>query len=348
MKVWKIESEEAYFEQVLKITEEKLKKELSQTNKDLYYEKVIVIPKKKGHRRIIAVNKNIDLYRIQKNICSNFLNNIKLSDVAHGFKKSENYVLYLLPHISFYKNNYYLRLDIKNFFDSIAYDWIQEVIEYYFEENENLTQDNRDKLISYTMQILTNHNKVIPGSVSAPTISNIIFRELDIRLERYCKRFKVKYTRYADDLLFSSESSRLHKDIFLSGITRILSDRKLYINYDKIVRAKDEISLGGYVVSDDIRLSRKKFSAINRVLFFVENNKFENTAEYYKRLNDLLKEQDKKNSLKIYGKYSLINFLAGNRAFIIGVLRYMEDEKYRDKHTKILKRIEVAISKVDT
>ena len=46
-------------------------------------------------------------------------------------------------------------------------------------------------------------NNILPiGFPSSPVISNIIFRKIDILIQKYCENKKIIYTRYADDMLF--------------------------------------------------------------------------------------------------------------------------------------------------
>lgn len=344
MGIWKIEDKQVFLEQILKMKEDKII-EIISNEKEKYYKNTIELPKKDGKRYICCIDKNSNLYQLQKNLCQNFLENIMISDLAYGFVKKLNYADYLYPHVNFYKKNYYLRLDIKNFFDSIDYEVLKSVLSYYFKESDKLSAEEKEKLIEYTLEILTYEKSIVQGAVTSPVISNIVFRSLDIRIARYCRRYGIKYTRYADDLLFSSESKRIYSDMFMSGITRILKSKCFYVNYKKIIRSKEEISLGGYVISDSIRLSRKKLSDINRVLFYLKNNSFENTEEYFYNMNSIFYKQGMKKYIK--GKYELLNFLAGYRSFIISIVKYSDDSRIIDKNKKMIKRIEDAILEID-
>lgn len=343
MKSWKVDNINIFFSDILKIEEKELIEVLKKDKKE-YYENFIKIKKKNGFREICLINKDSELYNLQINICDNFLNNIIISDNAYGFRKNSNYLEYLYPHIDFYKERYYLRLDIENFFGSINNDVLRECLSYYFKINDNLTQESKDKLLDYSMDILTYEGKVIQGAISSPVISNIVFRQIDIRISRYCRKFGIIYTRYADDLLFSSDSNSLYKKSFILGIKKILASKKFSINYNKIKRGYREISLGGYVVSDSIRLSRKKLSNLNRILFYLENNKLHISEDYLNKLNEMIYRQG--GNEKIYSKYHLINYLAGNRSFLISILKYSEDKKYTDKLSEIVDRIEKIILEI--
>ena len=54
---------------------------------------------------------------------------------------------------------------------------------------------------------------------------------------------------------------------FSKGIEKIVGSKEFKINYSKTKRTKGYISLNGFVIDDNIRLSRK-LEGINRVIFF--------------------------------------------------------------------------------
>lgn len=86
---------------------------------------------------------------------------------------------------------------------------------------------------------------------------NIVFRELDIRIQKYCRKYDIIYTRYADDLLFSGYNSILLKKTFYKGIEKIVGSRGFQINYLKTKRAKEYISLNGFVIDNVLGFPEK-------------------------------------------------------------------------------------------
>lgn len=348
MKIWKIETYDVFFDNILNISENKLKKSIKQSEKNNYYADYYDVSKKVGTRRIYSINKKSSLYNVQKQLLNNFLNNIMLADSAYGFVNGRSYIDFLMPHISFYKDNYYLRLDISDFFGSISSSLLEEVLSHYFEVSEKLSEEQKGKLLGYTLNIITNKKRILQGAITSPLISNIVFRQLDIRIQKYCKCLDIEYSRYADDLLFSSKNKNIHSKAFLQRIKEILKSKDFNINNSKTIRSEKEVSLNGYVIGESIRLSRKKLENISRVLFIIENINWKNTEENFKELNNKIKLDLGENGVKFNGKYSLINYLAGNRAFIISVRKYSEDEKFLNKSKKIIDRIEKLIFKMNS
>ena len=330
MRVWKIENEIILYSTILNTTPIELENALKIENKDYYYGNTIQIPKKNGKRIICCVDKENILYSLQKKLTQNFLSNIMLSDCVYGFVEGYNYFDFLNEHTDFWGNKYFLRLDIKSFFDSIDQAQVKKVLTYYIEDNCKVKATILDNIVD----ILLYKGALIQGAPSSPAISNIIFRPIDIRIQKYCSKCGVDYSRYADDLLFSCHRNIIHHSRFICGIKRILTSNGFCLNLKKIVKAQKEISLGGYVVSTDIRLSRNKIKTITRLLYILEHFKEDDYTDFIKNLND--KIQQNKGTQKFNNKFQLVNHLAGYRSFFISAIKYSKNEKYKlQLHKKI-------------
>lgn len=190
------------------------------------------------------------------------------------------------------------------------------------------------------------YNGILPqGAITSPSISNIIFRRIDQRILKYCQSFgsvyfesrklseNIVYTRYADDLLFSSDYLDFSKDLYSFGMIRkILKDSGFRVNDKKVRFGHEEISLSGYVLSKNIHLSRKKLYSINKVIHYF--GKTDNYSSKKYRIKNTLFSVDwiaGINSLKLQDSYGneklfnsptdVMNYLCGYRAFIISVIR---------------------------
>ncbi|MFJ8088872.1 reverse transcriptase family protein [Lysinibacillus sp. NPDC095746] len=213
------------------------------------------------NRDISAINSNTKLYHLQRKLLKNFLNNIPLPNCVCGFVEGKSYLDFLKPHCG---KKYYIRLDIKNFFNSIKSINIAKVLDEYI-QLEN--QEQKQQVIKDICKIVTLNDSLPQGAVTSPQLSNIFFRRLDIRIRNYCRKFKVEYTRYADDMLFSSMEESLHQDFFVNKISKIVKDINLNINKKKVIKSKNKIILNGYVISDKISLSRNKMKKINTFIY---------------------------------------------------------------------------------
>ena len=248
-------------------------------------------------------------------------------ECVFGFRKERSYFDFLVPHISKQSKRYYLRMDISNFFESIQLSDVKESFRYYLDKN--IDEEDKDEICEYFIKIVSYKDKIVQGAITSPAISNLVFRSLDIRITKYCQRFGITYTRYADDLLFSCNRKIIFSYGFQKCIQAILSDKGFTLNLDKTLKYKDEISLNGYVIGENIRLSRKKVSKLNKVLFEVSQSDFV----------ELKNER---------AKYILINKLAGYRAFFINSMKYTGDPIRTEKMANKLNQIERTIDKVRT
>jgi hypothetical protein len=115
-KIWKLDNEDQFYNNIVYKSKEETLSLITSREKKIYYANIIKHPKKNGFREICIIDKNSGLFDLQKHLKNNFLNNITISDVAYGFIKNLNYYDYLVPHINFYGDSFFLRLDIKDFF----------------------------------------------------------------------------------------------------------------------------------------------------------------------------------------------------------------------------------------
>lgn len=323
-----------FYLQILKFQEIQVKEILS--NKEDYYLE-FEIPKKNGTRKIHAINKQSDLYKIQKNLNDNLLANIALPIAVKGFVKGENYNTYLIEHV---KKRSYLRADIKGFFESITITQVKEMLKEFISINN---------IIDTINDIVMLDNKLPQGAVTSPSISNAIFRKIDQRITKYCQEFNVTYTRYADDMLFSSDKIDFGKEcnnFFYSMIKKILKENGFEFNYNKKKTENGKICLSGFVIQDDVHLSRAKLNNINKLIFFFRENKSFNSEKYSINRqvfinSDWLQEVNKldlkvNGSIKIFETVTqLLDYLCGYRAFLISIVK---NNISSSSHTVILSK----------
>lgn len=318
---FKIKSKKNFLDDIVKISEDELNEAIKSKNNaySIYNKK-----KKNGERKIYSIKSNHMIYRIQKNVQNSFFLNFLFPDSVCGFRKEYSFFSFMVPHINTKESRYYLRLDISNFFDSIKKKDVEEALDYYFDKE--LSIDDKKWVMDKICEVVMVEDKVIQGAITSPTLSNLVFRNLDIRIERYCQKLGIVYTRYADDMLFSCDTGYIHRNKFISVIKEILESKEFKINFQKTLKFKDEISLNGYVLGNNIRLSRSKLKRINEIIYIM-------------RRKDFKKFPSRKSM------YRVRNILAGYRAFIIQTLRCTNDEKVVNQLNNKINTIENLISK---
>lgn len=297
------------------------------------------IPKDGGYREIRAIDPASRLYTLQKALCRNFLEKISLPVPAVGFVREESYLSFLKPHVG---KRYYLRLDIRSFFDSITAETIRSSFGEFFAAQAG-------EGLSWLTELCTLDGRLPQGAVTSPAVSNVVFRRADQRILKYCQRFDsvylagckypedLCYTRYADDLLFSSNVLDFSRERYFAGmVSAILKDHGFSLNHAKTRFGAGGITLSGFVVADDVHLSRKKLYPLSKLLHF-----FGKTDQYcdkkYRIRKSLFQQPDwleQVNALGLTDGHGaarrfdtvegLLNYLCGYRSFLLAVLRCNE------------------------
>lgn len=132
------------------------------------------------------------------------------------------------------------------------------------------------------MKVITS---VLPqGAPTSPTLTNIICEKLDKRLNGVAKRFGLNYSRYADDITFSSKHNAYEvsptkvEKIFVSGSTfdcevrKIITEQNFHIKETKVRLQKrgyrQEVT--GLVVNDKINVTRRYVKQLRQWLYLWE------------------------------------------------------------------------------
>ena len=190
--------------------------------------RTFTIPKKSGGVREISAPDN-QLYSIQeklsKAIADNFNNTLNTQTIAHGFIKGKSIFTNASAHT---QKRYIINVDIKDFFPSINFGRVRG----FFLKNDKFLLPN---IVATTIAQLTCYKGVLPqGAPTSPIISNLICSILDNRILKLAKKYHLYYTRYADDLTFSTNSNfNTDKDNFLEELEEEIEKSGFTINKEK-------------------------------------------------------------------------------------------------------------------
>lgn len=217
---------------------------------DSYY-KTYTIPKKSGGSRLIA-QPSRSLKAAQAWLLKNILESLKVSSSCKGFEKDTNIANNAKPHVG---ANAIMTLDIDNFFPSINANQVYTIYR---------TIGYSPKMAAIFTSTCTYKGALPQGGVCSPKLSNLVCLQLDTRIQGFVGKRGVVYTRYADDLSFSSLApSRLIP--LYPIISKILKDEGFNLN-----DAKTRISgpsrakrVTGLIVTDKrVGIGRKKLHLI--------------------------------------------------------------------------------------
>lgn len=315
-----------FYQNILNSTKDSVQKAIA--GKEASYTPFF-LPKKQGQRCIQSIIKGDSLYTYQSRLCRSFLNHIDLPSPVKGFVPGESYLSFLAPHIG---KKYFMRLDIQSFFDSIHSASMRSCFEEFITDTEVLED---------FIELCTLHGTLPQGAITSPMVSNIVFRRIDQRILKYCQAFhkryenhelrfeNITYTRYADDLLFSSNLIDFQKEkYFRHMISNILQQNGFSLNLSKLRYANNgQISLSGFVIcSHNIHLSRTKLQELNSILFFFSKPK-KDKSKIYRVAQGMLREdwllslnaflKERHSTLLFKSKEAVLDYLCGYRSFLL-------------------------------
>jgi RNA-directed DNA polymerase len=192
---------------------------------------------------------------------------------SHGFvryadRRSCNILKNASMHTS---KNYILNMDLKDFFHSINALRIKHIFQNSpFNFNEHL---------SNCLALLTTYKGRLPqGAPSSPVLSNFAAFALDKKLCDVCKPYGIDYSRYADDLTFSSQS--YFPEAFKDEVNIIIQNEGFQINKDKTrLRTKNrKQTVTGVVVNQKANVDRKYVRRLRTMIFDAEINGLSSAA----------------------------------------------------------------------
>jgi RNA-directed DNA polymerase len=143
---------------------------------------------------------------------------IQQLSLSHGFVRRRSIITNAMMHLG--KKNV-LNIDLENFFDSFNFGRVRG----FFIKNRNFKLD--PAIATVIAQIACYDNKLPQGSPCSPVITNLITHSLDISLASLAKEYKCTYSRYADDITFSTRKSIFPVDIMKKESNGYLAGKKL-------------------------------------------------------------------------------------------------------------------------
>lgn len=160
------------------------------------------IAKRRGGVRQISAP-SPPLKRLQRNLsdllqnCLEEINRVhRLEDrLAHGFKRGHSIIDNATKHR---KRRYVLNIDLHNFFGTINFGRVRG----FFLNDNNFRL--HPAVATVLAQIACHENSLPQGSPCSPVISNLIGHLLDIHLCKLASQTGCTYSRYADDITFST------------------------------------------------------------------------------------------------------------------------------------------------
>lgn len=171
--------------------------------------------------------------------------------------------------------------------------------------------------------------KVLPqGAPTSPTITNFICERLDIKLTKLAKAYKLKYTRYADDITFSGMGNMFSPEgKFCTSLRNIIENEESFLINGEKTRVchrgmRQEVT--GLTVNSKTNVSRKYIKQLRTLIHNWEVKGYDEAqaifAEHYKETNT--------RHLLSKGEHYIENIISGKLMYLKMVKGEM-DNTYR-------------------
>lgn len=211
-------------------------------NKAKYY-RVFAISKGKGKKKRTIEAPRVSLKIIQAWVAYHLsLNeNIALSENAFAFIPGKNGIYEAASNHCGAK--WVLSIDLRDFFHTITSALVTSAL-----TSIGYRADQASKL----SELLTLNQRLPQGAPSSPVISNLVFKPTDLKINELIAGMNVKYTRYADDLTFSSEDENFNIESLKENVLALLHSDGWIVAEEKlkIAKAPNRLKVHGFLVHE--------------------------------------------------------------------------------------------------
>lgn len=248
---------------------------------------------------------------------------------AMGFAEGRSVVTNAQKHLG---QNYVLNIDLKDFFPSVERARINARLQIApFNFTPEIAMTIAGLCCMKVESDETNIRYVLPQGVpTSPIITNMICDKLDRRLAGLARRFGLRYTRYADDITFSSMHNVYQPTgAFWKELRRIIIDQKFTINESKtrLQKRGSRQEVTGLNVSEKPNVTQGYVRDLRNILYIWEkygyNTAFTHFFPKYKAEKGHVKK----------GTPDLVNVIAGKLLFL-KMVKGDEDSVYRRLYSK--------------
>lgn len=290
------------------------------------------IPKKDGGDRVIQAP--IEELKVLQQHLSSLLQNCLAEitsaktygrNLSHGFRRKHSIVTNARNH----KNRRFVfNVDLKDFFPSINFGRVQG----FFIKSNDFQLD--PKIATIIAQIACHKGALPQGSPASPVISNLIGHVMDTRLVKLAKKHGCAYSRYADDLTFSTRAKEFPKELAEKDGSGVWSVG---------VKLADTIGRSGFVINEQ-KVSMQYRTSRQMTTGLVVNQKVNIAQPYYRQARAMCDALFRTGSFYIgkemrWGtpkdsetlKIGTVNQLRGVLSFIYNVKKFNDQRDQKEK-----------------
>ena len=240
------------------------------------------LKKKSGGERLISAPKS-HLKNAQRWILEKLLNNVETHSCVHGFKEGVSIKTNAEVHLAC---SVLVNIDLENFFPTFTFPRVKGMYLSLGYSQKVATvlallttePDIEELEIDDENWFVATGERFLPqGSPASPAITNIICRSLDKSLTKVSEKLGFVYTRYADDMSFSSkvDVEKAAVGQLMRRVNYIIARSGLKINKKKtkIIRKGGRKEVTGLIVNEEKpAVPKKKLKAFRALLFQIDKD----------------------------------------------------------------------------
>lgn len=195
--------------------------------------------------------------------------------------------------------HYVFNIDLKDFFPSIDLYRVKAILQLppFNLKNEqeplayllaNLCCETMEvERLEASGDLIKKTAAVLPqGAPTSPSLTNFIARKMDRRLKGAAKRFGVTYTRYADDITFSSNHNVYQKESeFMLEVRKIIAEQGFLIKESKVRLQQNGYrqEVTGLIVNAHPNVPSQYVKQVRQWIYLWETYGFVKATQYFRR-----------------------------------------------------------------
>lgn len=202
------------------------------------------IPKKSGGMRVLHEPKP-ELKALQKRVLRWMqARGLGGGSRSHAYERGRSIATHASLHVG---KRVVMRLDLKDFFGTTTDSMVRRAL---------VMVDLEMKQVQEIVEICSLDGVLPQGAPTSPILANIAAKQMDLRLAKLAESRKAVYSRYADDLTFSSDDNHLNG--LIPAIDVIVSACGYRLNRKKtlVMRSGRRQSVTGLVINRDLNAPR--------------------------------------------------------------------------------------------
>ncbi len=222
------------------------------------------IPKKGGFRKIEAPH--YELMELQRmfNYYLQTVYYLLQTKAAYAFiisvkkeKINKNILTNTENHLG---HKYMLNIDLKDFFHQVKIERVRKLFRYRPFEFDKRT-------VGVLAKLFTNNGRLPMGAPTSPVLTNLVSIKLDHDLTKWAEELGIVYTRFADDMTFSTDRAVFNRE-HLDSIIRICYKHQFELNTKKtkFFDHTNQKTITGLALNETVDIENEFYDELNQDL----------------------------------------------------------------------------------